>query len=393
MMIEDVPILGAIGPSPGAAAAIALAGLVREAVAAGVERRVLLFRPTRLTAARRREPQMSLLRDAWDALRRTSRTRVFTLPRGGLVAIEPAPAHHLMEAERTLAGMLEPVEAAASLALLRLPDQAAAVLAAVEEALGLVDAVRTATRPVAGRAPEGDSIAAAERSLASADVSAFLRRRKVCRLASGSGAPETLWEDLRLSLHDVRDALLPGSEPARAPGLTRRLRRALDRRLLAGLARNEELRRMGPICLALGIDAVTSPEFLRLDALWPLALRGGLTVALAAEEVAMDPAGFAFVRDLLHARGHRVMLDAAGPSALLALPPSRAGVDRLRLRWSDALPALGSAQAESLRTVLPGGPDAVVLSGVDRAAAIAWGWEMGIGLFQGRLMESRRPKG
>jgi hypothetical protein len=85
------------------------------------------------------------------------------------------------------------------------------------------------------------------------------------------------------------------------------------------------------------------------------------------------------------------MLDAAAPGALLALPPARAGTARVRLRWSEALPPLGSPGAEALRAVLPPEPDAVVLAGVDRPAAIAWGWEMGITLFQGRLIENRRP--
>jgi hypothetical protein len=390
MILDEVPVLGALGAPPGAAGAVALAGLVRDTVAAGVERRVLLFRPSRLAAVRRHGPQYAMLLGAWDGLRRTSRTRVFDLPRGGLVAIEPLPGHHLSATERTIAGMLDPQEAAASLSLLRLPDQAAAVLAAVEEALGLLAAVRAATPQPAGRAPLGAAIATAERALASADVTAFLRRRRICRLVPGGGAPEPLREDRRLSLKDVRDALLPGIELGLAPALARRLRRTLDRRLLAGLARTEELRGIGPLCLALGVEAVTSPDFLRLDALWPSALRGELTIALAAEEVAMDPAGFVFARDLLAARGHRVMLDAAGPAALLALPPSRAGIVRLRLRWSDSLPPLGSPAAEALRATFPSESDAVVLSGVDRPAAIAWGWEMGITLFQGRLVESRR---
>lgn len=393
MILDEVPVLGALGTPPGAAGAVALAGLVRETVAAGVERRVLLFRPSRLAPVRRHGPQFAMLVGAWEGLRRTSRTRVFDLPRGGLVAVEAMPGHHLAETERILAGMLEPPEAAASLSLLRLPDQAAAVLAAVEEALGLLAAVRAAAPPPAGRAPDGDAIAAAERALASADVSAFLRRRKVCRLVPRGGAPEPLREDRRLSSRDVRDALLPGTDPGLAPGLARRLRHVLDRRLLAGLARTEELRGIGPLSLALGVDAVTSPDFLRLDALWPAALRGALTIALAAEEAAIDPAGFVFARDLLLARGHRPMLEAAGPGALLAVPPARAGIGRVRLRWSEALPALGTPAAEALRAAFPAEGDAVELSGVDRPAAIAWGWEMGITLFQGRLVESRRPPG
>ncbi|MBR0662196.1 hypothetical protein GXW75_23285 [Roseomonas oryzicola] len=222
-------------------------------------------------------------------------------------------------------------------------------------------------------------------------MTAFLRRRKVCRLTPAGGAPDPLWEDRRIAAGDVAATLLPGCDLAAAPALARRFRRAIDRRLLAGLARADELRDIGPLCLALGIEAVTSAEFLRLDALWPAGLRGALTVAIAADDAVADPAGFAFARDFLAVRGHRAMLDAAGPAALLGLPPARAGLDRVRLRWSPGLPPLGSLGAEALRAVLPAAPDAVVLGGVDRPAAIAWGWEMGVTLFQGRLIESRRP--
>ncbi|MCU0889407.1 MAG: hypothetical protein MUC64_15615 [Rubritepida sp.] len=393
MNLTEVPVLGALGPPVGGGAAVALAGLVREAVAAGVERRVLLFQPARLSPARRRAPQAAMLRDAWEGLRRSSRTRVFDLPRGALVALEAPPGHHLAEARETLAAMLDPTEAGEAVALLRLPEEAAAVLAAVEDALGLTAAVRAAGPAPSGRAPDGEAIAAAERALAAADLGAFLRRRRVCRLVPGGGAPEPLWEDLRLSLADVRDALLPGRDLGAAPALWRRLCRTLDRRLLAGLARTEEMRGRGPLSVTLALDSVTAPEFLRLDALWPAALRGALTVAMAPEDAVSDAAGFAFARAFLAARGHRLMLDAAGPAAARAMPTSRAGAGLVRLRWSEALPPLGSPAAEALRAALPATPEAVVLAGVDRPAAIAWGWEMGITLFQGRLIESRRPAG
>jgi hypothetical protein len=389
--LAEVPVLGALGAPPGAAGAVALAALVRETVAAGVERRVLVFRPARLAAARRRPAQIALLREGWDGLRRSSRARLFELPRAGLAAVEAPPGHHLAAAHDAIAALLDPPEIAAALELLRLPEQAAAALAAVEEALGLEAAGRAAPPPPGHEAPDGAAIGQAERALASADLTAFLRRRKVCRLTPGGGAPEPLWEDRRVAIADVRDALLPGCDLDRTPWLARRFRRTLDRRLLAGLAHAEEMRALGPMSLTLGIDAVTSPEFLRLDALWPAALRGALTVAIAAGEAAADPAGFAFAREVLLARGHRPMLDAAGPAALPALPPARAGIALLRLRWSAALPALGTPGAEALRAVLPTGPEAVVLGGVDRPAAIAWGWEMGITLFQGPLIESRRP--
>lgn len=390
MIVAEVPVIGALGAPPGAAGAVSLAALVRETVAAGVERRVLVFRPSRLSAQHRRPAQLALLREGWEGLRRTSRTRVFDLPRAALAAVEGLPGHHLAAAHDAIAGMLDPQEAAA-LELLRLPDQAAAVLAAVEEALGLDAAMRVPPPPAAGRAPDGAAIGQAERALLSADLTAFLRRRKVCRLVPGGGAPDPLWEDRRVALEDVCAALLPGCDLARTPWLARRFRRSIDARLLAGLSHAEELRGLGPLSLTLGIDAVTAPEFLRLDAMWPAALRGALTIAIGAEEAAADPAGFAFAREVLLLRGHRPMLDVAAPGALQALPPARAGTALLRLRWSEGLPPLGTPGAEALRAALPAEAEAVVLAGVDRPAAIAWGWEMGITLFQGRLIESRRP--
>lgn len=390
MILAEVPVLGALGLPPGTAGAVALAALVREAVAAGAERRVLVFRPDRLAPARRRPAHLALLREGWAGLRRSSRVRSFDLPRAGLAAAEAPPAHGLATAHAALAAMLEPAEAEASLALLRLPDQAAAVLAAVEECLGLAAAARAAS-PAAAHAPDGTAIAQAERALPGADLTPFVRLRRVCRLSPGGGAPEPLWEDRRAAPEEVAATLLPGCDLGAAPGLARRFRRMLDRCLLAGLARPEALLEVGPLSLTLGLEALTAPEFLRLDALWPAALRGALTVAVAVEEIAADPAGFAFARDWLAARGHRVMLDAAGPAALLGLPPARAGLGLVRLRWSPALPPLASPGAEALRAVLPADPEAVVLAGVDRPAAIAWGWEMGIAVFQGRLIESRRP--
>ncbi|CAH0254835.1 hypothetical protein [Roseomonas sp. CECT 9278] len=389
MILAEVPVIGALGAPPGAAGAVSLAALVRETVAAGVERRVLVFRPSRLSAQHRRPAQLALLREGWEGLRRTSRTRVFDLPRAGLAAVEGLPGHHLAAAHQAIAGMLDPQEAGA-VELLRLPDQAAAVLSAVEEALGLDAAMRAAPAPLPGRAPEGAAIGQAERALLSADVTAFLRRRRVCRLVPGGGAPDPVWEDRRVALEDVCAALLPGCDLARTPWLARRFRRSIDARLLAGLCHAEELRGLGPLSLTLGVDAVTSPEFLRLDAMWPAALRGALTVAIGAEEAAADPAGFAFAREVLLLRGHRPMLDAPVAGALLALPPARAGTRLVRLRWSEGLPALGTPGAEALRAALPPDAEAVVLAGVDRPAAIAWGWEMGITLFQGRLIESRR---
>lgn len=390
--------------------AVELVALVREAVAAGVARQALLLRLSALRRGRH-APRDRLLREALAPLRRHPRIRVCDLPNGDVVALGALHAPQLETAHHVLRAMLDeapgPDEAAPGAPLLRLhrlPEEAAAVLAAIEEGLGLsaaapgaMDAALRAAAavPAARRPLDGATLAAAERALAMVDLAPFLRRQTICRLAPEPGAaPEPLWEERRVSLPEVGAALLPRTDLAAAPRLAHRLRRALDRRLLTELARPEELRDLRrPLLLPLALESVTAEAFLRFDALFPSDLRaeGGLAVALPAEDALRDPAGYAFARDFLRLRGHRVVLDLPDLALAALLPAPRARFDLLRLAGVSAPPAAGRAAA----VLRPGAappiePGRAVLAGVERPSAIAWGWEMGITLFQGRLIERRR---
>jgi hypothetical protein len=95
-------------------------------------------------------------------------------------------------------------------------------------------------------------------------------------------------------------------------------------------------------------------------------------------------------RNFLQARGYPLILEASGPLAAAVLPSLRAGFSYLRLMWSDNFPSNGSGADALLRDKLANPAEHVVLAGADTPAAIAWGWEAGIRMFQGRLIESQR---
>lgn len=365
-----------------AADALALAQLVREAVAAEVPRQALHLRLSGLAPTLRREHHRRLLREALEPALRPLRSRLFELPNGDLVAVAPPGGRHLREAEAVLAVVLgEDMLAGSGLhALLDLPRDAAALLAAVEAALGPPPAPRP-DLPPAGFTP--DDLAALEGLLRAACLARFLRPRPVCRLARGAEAPDLAWEEWRLAWPELRAALAPEADPAAAPWLARRLRRLLDRRLLAELTRPGETPGRGPLGLCLAAATLGAPEFLRLDARLAPATRAGTVLALPAEDAMADAEGFAFARDFARARGYRLALDLPDPALVAALRPALApegGVDLLRLPWSPALPGLAPP--------LP--PGRVVLTGADQAAAIGWGWEAGVTLFEGQLLQPRR---
>ncbi len=393
MMARELSVVGALARPALGDGPVELAALARETVAAGVARRALMLQSSRLPPARQRPAQLRLLRDAFDPVRRSARVRLFEFPNGDLVAVAPLPAPQLDEVRARLASMLDAAEIAEAIAELRLPDEAASLLATVERALGMMPtpAVRRGPKPAQRPALDGDALADAERRLARADIEAYLRREWVCRIVAEGGVPEPIWEERRVATEAVGDAVLDDRDAEAAPWLRRRLRRAIDRRLLADVMRAEEMRNLRALALPLTLESVIGPDFLRFDSMLPVALRGQVTLSFEAADVLGNPETASLVRDFCRLRSYRFGLEAGGVGAVDVLPAARARHDVLRLTWSPALPDLGSAAAEKLRAALGAGPEQVVMAGVDRPAAIAWGWEMGIFLFQGRLVEQRRP--
>lgn len=376
--------------------ALALIKLLREVVAAAASRDVLHLRLDGLGGARARQPdRRRLVDEALDLLRGAGRVRLFALPNADLVAVAPPGAEKLLEAETALRALL-PAGAGVRPAIsrLRLPDEAAALFAAVEAALAPpAPAAPPPPESGPGCGPAGrfaaEDLAAMERSLAGADVSSFLRQRPVCRLCPRTAAAGIAWWEWRVALPELCAALAPaGSDPAAdgaSPWLLRRLRRAVDRRLLASLARPERAAALGAAALSLSPASCATPEFARFaEALGP-AGRAAVVVGFAPGDILADPAGFAAARDLCRARGFRTALADAEPALLAVLPPDRLELDLLHLRWSPGLPeALAASGSPG-----PGG-DGVVLTGTDAAAAIGWGWERGIALFEGRLLRPKR---
>ena len=373
--------------------AVALSNAIRDAVAMGDERLVLMLRFSALPCARRFGTRAELLREAWEPLNSTARVRSFKLPGGDLVAIGLPNASDALEHERKiLFSMLEPEEAEKAVHMLRLPQQAAAVMAAVEDSLGMVAAMRAMTlEEPENRVVDGEALASAERGLITADLSIFFRRQKVCWLEPGGQNTKLFWEDRRAELSEVCERLLPGCDISLTPAFAQRLMKSIDRRQLSDIARPEELRDMRSLALPLRVESLFSAEFLRLDSIIPQSQRQKLILGLDAEDVLAEPDLFLLARHFVKARGYRLMLEAASPFAATIASSLRGGFDFLRLKWSEEFPGADSAATAELSKKLAQAAEHVVLAGADRPAAIAWGWEAGIRMFQGRLIESQRP--
>ncbi len=370
--------LGRAGPQD----ALALAALVREAVSAGAERQALHLRMSGLQDKLKSDHHHRLVREALEPLLRPTRSRLFELPNGDVVAVVPPRSGHVDAVKAALDTLFATDSdlAGDSYTALRLPQQAAALLAVVEDSLG--PGAETVAPIGGGAAFDSPALAELERVLGSASLAAYLRQRPVQRLRPGGEGPEPEWQEYRVATAELCATLLPGRDMAGAPWLARRLRRLLERRLLAELARPEDARNLGRVGLSLTVQGLTEPEFLRLDGMLGQEARRDVTLGLPVAEALADPEGFAFATGFCRARGYRVALEEVEAATLSLLPVGALGVHLVKLRFSPTLALMGPRVAD----LLPSHPDGVVLTGVDRAAAVGWGWEQGITLFQGRLV-------
>ncbi len=368
----------------------ALQGLVRDCVASGVGRRVLLLRTDLLPPRLTRLHHLQLARAALEPLMTAERARTHDLPTGRLAVSWRGDAPMLLQqslgALEHLLGDGFRVGPAALQTLIRLfdlPQDGAALLDAAGLEVGAEAAPCRRHAASVSRSPpplvplDTSALSAMERQLAAADMARFARRKPICRLDGDH--VHLAWEKRYLSISELTATLAPGRSAQADAWLFRRLTRILDRRMLALLSAPQELRSAGPFSLNLNVGSMLSPEFLRFDAVLPAALRGRVVLDMQPADVLADPAAFTFACGFARARGYRLLLRSITATLLPLLCLSRMELDFVQLRWSANLAGITPA-------LLQAGDAQWVLSQADEPAALQWGRDQGISLFQGRAV-------
>ena len=358
----------AMRPPAQMADAARLDRLVAESSATGIGREVLWLELSQIPAGLNAPRHLRLATEALAPLGNADRAQTFALANSDIAMV--------------WRGAAETLVAACTAALQRLFVDDAVLLPDPQTLLRRFslprDAATAEPAPPSGLQLTLAALTSLEANLASADVARFARRRPVCVLDDTHGLVPA-WETRQLSVQEIADTLAPGFRLQSDPWLFRRLTRSLDRRMLALLASPGELRDAGPFGLHLNIGSVLAPEFLRFDAALPGRLRGQVVLGLDPADVLADPAAFQFARAFARARHYRLMLRNLSPALLALFGAAGLGLDLLQLRWSPAWAA----------TALPPDrhdPASFIVSHTDSVAALQWGRNGGIRLYQGPII-------
>jgi len=369
-----------------AASAERLTALIENCAASGVTRQALLLRTDRLPTTLSRPHHLRLAEAALSPLLGVSRAQLFHLPGPRFAVTWRGDAESvLMDVVESLDHLLE--DAPLGTPTLRelvflydLPTHGDLLMDALDDTV----APQAAPPPAPGAPLDPAGLATLEAALVQADVARFVRRRPVWRLGRREAA--TAWEKRTLSVGELAAGLLPGHDLHASPWLFRRLTRMLDRRVLSLLTSPGELTNAGPFALDLNVASVLSPEFLRFDTALPGVLRGRVTIELMPADVMADPAAFIFARGFARARGYRLLLRDVTPPLVRVLSLPALEMDHLQLSWSPDL--MGLDPAADAQFLAACAPERAVLARTDDQAALTWGLQAGIRLFQGAAADA-----
>jgi EAL domain-containing protein (putative c-di-GMP-specific phosphodiesterase class I) len=229
----------------------------------------------------------------------------------------------------------------------------------------------------------------AEESLARVDLSSFTRRQPVCALVE-DGKPETVFTEVFVSIADLRETIMPGTDFGANPWLFQRMTQTLDRRVMSQMSRKEDksLMRDG-FSVNLNIGTLLSEEFLTFDDNFaPSASNIVLEVRL--EDIFSDLSAFTFARDFVHERGYRICIDGVSYRTYAYADTNRLGVAYSKLMWSPDMAAImGTDRSQAFKDLIrERRRGRTILSRCDNDSALRIGSQLGITLFQGRHLDS-----
>ncbi len=225
-----------------------------------------------------------------------------------------------------------------------------------------------------------------EATLSRADLTNLVRRQTVCAVTERQTiAPR--FAELFVSINDLRETVLPGTDLAANPWLFRRLTETLDQRMLAYLSQPENARQTTDVSINVNVATLMSREFLAFDHDLTAIRTRSLIIEVQLADVFTDIDGFLFARDVIQGKGYRVCLDGVAVRDVPMIDWGALRVDFVKLIWDPALAEAAGPREALARRLAAGDCERVVVSRVESEEAIRTGQELGARLFQGRLID------
>jgi len=227
----------------------------------------------------------------------------------------------------------------------------------------------------------------AVKALQRTDLTSLVRRQFVCGVTKKL-VPEPVFSELYISIMDLRETMMPGTNITSNRWLFQYLTESLDKRILSLLSKTDRFSITGDISFNVNVSTLLSPEFLAFDEGISAARRGSMVLELQKVDIFADLGAFLFVREFCQEKGYRICLDGMTYQNLSMIDRERLGVDYVKVMWNSELVDGGAEMKLKLRELVKtAGDKSVILARCDNREAVDFGRSVGISMFQGHYIE------
>ena len=225
-----------------------------------------------------------------------------------------------------------------------------------------------------------------QKVLSMADFSSLIRRQSVCAVI-GKSAPQMLFDEVYVSIPDLRDTLLPDVDLTANPWLFQYLTETLDKRVLANISRHDDGSLINNFSLNINVSSILSDEFLQFDEDINASMRSTIVLELQLADIFSDIKAFILAKTFAQYRGYKVCIDGITVDKLKYIDREQLGAYLVKIIWHPSFMEVISEDKHFTDYVNKAERSKLIICRVDDPQAVEVGNSLGINLYQGRYIQ------
>ncbi len=229
-------------------------------------------------------------------------------------------------------------------------------------------------------------LAKVQKVLAQTDFSSLIRRQSVCAVI-GKSPPQMLFDEVYVSIADMRDMLLPDVDLTANPWLFMHLTETLDKRVLVNISRHDDGSLTNNFSINLNVSTILSDEFLEFDGNINDSMRSSVVLELQLVDIFSDIKAYILAKTFAQYRGYKICIDGITVDKLKYINRENLGSDLIKIIWHPTFMDVIKEDKHFMDYVNKAERAKMILCRVDDPQAVEVGNSLGINLYQGRYIQ------
>lgn len=231
-----------------------------------------------------------------------------------------------------------------------------------------------------------DMLAKVQKVLSVADFSSFIRRQSVCAVI-GKSTPQRVFDEVYVSIPDLRDMLLPDVDLMANSWLFAALSETLDRRVLQTISRHDDGSLLGNFSININVSTILSDDFMYFDDNINASMRSSIVLELQLMDIFSDIQSFQLAKTFVQARGYKVCIDGITVDKMQYINRVNLNCDLFKIIWHPSFGDIIGEDPHFMDYTNKSERAKIILCRIDDPKAIEVGNSLGINLYQGRYIQ------